>query len=303
MPELPEVETTRRGLAPHLTGRVITGLLVRQPRLRWPVPTDLPHRLEGGRIVALDRRGKYLLFHVEGRQGGFLIWHLGMSGSLRLVPADFPADRHDHVDLLVESGACVRLRDPRRFGALLWQTGPAEAHPLLAHLGIEPLSPAFTGEWLHGALRNRHGAIKTVLMDAGLIVGVGNIYASEALFAAGIDPRRPARSLSPARCGRLVAARAGNPGTRHRGGAAAACATSSAPMGTRAISSRSTRCTGARGRPAGAAVRASACYASTAVPLFSAAAASAEDHARRAFRQTASGKARNPVVCKRFLLH
>lgn len=206
MPELPEVETTRRGLLPHVAGRTIEQVTVREPRLRWPVPRDLSQRLAGARVAGIERRGKYLLFRIDARFPGWLLVHLGMSGSLRIVPADTPPGPHDHVDLRLDTGRLLRLRDPRRFGAVLWHAGEADRHPLLAHQGVEPLSPAFTGGWLYDRTRSREAAIKPVLMDAGLVVGVGNIYANEALFQAGIDPRLPARRLGRARCARLVEA-------------------------------------------------------------------------------------------------
>ncbi len=201
MPELPEVEVTRRGLAPELLGRTLTGVVVRTPALRFPVPPDL-NRLAGQSLLALGRRAKYLLFDFGE---GSLILHLGMSGSLRLLPAATPAEKHEHVDLVFGQQA-VRLRDPRRFGAVLWQSGRAEDHPLLAHLGPEPLSEVLTGSWLYNATRRRSAPIKQVLMDAHTLVGVGNIYASESLFRAGIDPRTAARDLEAMRCARLAQA-------------------------------------------------------------------------------------------------
>lgn len=202
MPELPEVETVRRGLAPHLIGKSLQGARVRQPRLRWAVPADLDQRLRGRRILDLARRGKYLLIQLDR---GWLIVHLGMSGSLRLTPAAEPAGPHDHLDLLLEGGFALRLRDPRRFGAVLWSDAPL-THPLLARLGIEPLEPGFDGAWLYRASRNRRTPIKTLIMDAHLVVGVGNIYANEALFRAGIHPLCPAGKLSRPRCQRLAEA-------------------------------------------------------------------------------------------------
>lgn len=199
MPELPEVEVTRRGLAPELSGRRITGVIVRDARLRWPVP-DTVRRLTGRILGTVRRRGKYLLIACGN---GTLIVHLGMSGSLRLVPAGTPVGKHDHFE--VQIGARVlRLRDPRRFGAVLWTTDPPEAHRLLAHLGIEPLSRAFDGAMLHTRTRAHRTAIKSFLMDARHVVGVGNIYASESLFLAGIHPRTAAGRLSRVRCDRLV---------------------------------------------------------------------------------------------------
>ncbi len=202
MPELPEVETVRRGLAPHLEGRRLGGAVVRQARLRWPVTPDLDARLRDRLVRRVDRRGKYLVLRLDA---GDLICHLGMSGSLRLCDAKLKPEKHDHLDLLVESGPVLRYRDPRRFGALFW-CEHADTHPLLAHLGVEPLAPEFDGDTLRALCRGRSSAIKTVLMDARLLVGVGNIYANEALFHAGIDPRLPAGRLGPRRCARLAAA-------------------------------------------------------------------------------------------------
>ncbi|MGE4406217.1 bifunctional DNA-formamidopyrimidine glycosylase/DNA-(apurinic or apyrimidinic site) lyase [Pseudomonas sp.] len=202
MPELPEVETTRRGIAPHLLGQRVSRVIVRDRRLRWPVPEDLDVRLSGQRIEAVERRAKYLLIRF---QAGTLIAHLGMSGSLRLVDADLPPAKHEHVDLLLESGQALRYTDPRRFGALLWSDDPLN-HVLLASLGPEPLGEAFDGERLFRLSRGRSMAVKPFIMDNAVVVGVGNIYASEALFAAGIDPRRPAGSISRARYLKLAEA-------------------------------------------------------------------------------------------------
>jgi len=201
MPELPEVETTRRGIAPHLLGQTVERVVVRDRRLRWPIPEDLDVRLSGQRIEAVERRAKYLLIRV---QSGTLIAHLGMSGSLRLVPAELPAAKHEHVDILLGSGQALRYTDPRRFGALLWSELPLE-HPLLASLGPEPLDEGFDGRRLYELSRGRSMAVKPFIMDNAVVVGVGNIYASEALFAAGIDPRRPAGGISRARYERLAA--------------------------------------------------------------------------------------------------
>lgn len=195
MPELPEVETTRRGIAPHLVGQRVSLVIVRERRLRWPIPEDLDVRLSGQRIEAVERRAKYLLIRFEA---GTLIAHLGMSGSLRLVEGALPPAKHEHVDLLLESGQALRYTDPRRFGALLWSDDPLN-HVLLASLGPEPLSEGFDGERLFQLSRGRSMAVKPFIMDNAVVVGVGNIYASEALFAAGIDPRRPAGGISRAR--------------------------------------------------------------------------------------------------------
>ncbi|HEY0180806.1 MAG TPA: bifunctional DNA-formamidopyrimidine glycosylase/DNA-(apurinic or apyrimidinic site) lyase [Dokdonella sp.] len=201
MPELPEVETTRRGLAPHLLGRTVLGLDVRQPRLRWPIPDALRASLPGQRIDAVERRAKYLLVHTAA---GSALLHLGMSGSLRVLPASTPAGPHDHVDWRLDSGRLLRFTDPRRFGCQLWQAR-GETHALLAALGPEPLGDDFDGDHLWTRSRGRTAAVKTFLMDQGIVVGVGNIYASEALFAAGIDPRRAAGAISRARYARLAA--------------------------------------------------------------------------------------------------
>lgn len=200
MPELPEVETLMRGLSPHLAGARLLGAKVRNPRLRWPVPEALDARLRGRRIVSLSRRGKYLLLGLDQEA---IILHLGMSGSLRILTRDEAPGPHDHVDLLLEGGRRLRLRDPRRFGAVLLAEDP-ERHPLIASLGVEPLGPAFTAEHLHRLCHGRGRAIKHLLMDAHQIVGIGNIYANEALFHAGIDPRTPAGRLSRRRCETLV---------------------------------------------------------------------------------------------------
>jgi len=191
MPELPEVEITRRGLAPVLAERTITSVVVRHPRLRWPIPRNLGAILKGARIRSIRRRAKYLLLDC-GK--GTLILHLGMSGSLRMVPAGQPAGPYDHFDLTIGS-LTMRLRDPRRFGAVLWHAGDPAKHPLLAGLGVEPLSDAFTGQTLHRATRGRRAAIKHVLMDARRVAGVGNIYASESLFRARIHPSTPAHGF------------------------------------------------------------------------------------------------------------
>ncbi len=202
MPELPEVETARRGIEPHVVGRPLAGAVVRDPRLRWPVPPDLHAQLVGRRVVALARRGKYILADLGDTH---LLLHLGMSGSLSVLRADAPPRKHDHVDILLGDGQALRLHDPRRFGAVLLVPGLPEHHPLLRDLGPEPLDPAWDGEALWQATRGRTAAIKTVIMDAHTVVGVGNIYASEALFRAGIRPGTAARRLTRPACARLVA--------------------------------------------------------------------------------------------------
>jgi formamidopyrimidine-DNA glycosylase len=203
MPELPEVEVSRLGLLPHLPGQTIVRAVFRTPKLRCALPPELASTLAGKRVRAILRRGKYLLFDCGG---GWLIVHLGMSGSLRLVPVDTPPQKHDHVDLVFPE-TILRLRDPRRFGALLWHEGAdVERHPSIAALGMEPLSPEFDGEWLHAATRGRGAPIKPLLMDGHWLVGIGNIYAAEALFRAGIAPARQAGRLGRERCRRLAAA-------------------------------------------------------------------------------------------------
>lgn len=201
MPELPEVEVTRRGVARALAGRTISAVAVREPRLRWRVPESVLG-LAGRTVRSVKRRAKYLLIDCGDGQ---LIVHLGMSGSLRVLPAGAAFDKHDHFDLVL-GDRLLRLRDPRRFGAVLWSAAGGAPHRLLAHLGIEPLSRALTGERLHALTRAHRAAIKVFLMDGRRIAGVGNIYASEALHRAKIDPRTPARRLSPGRCARLARA-------------------------------------------------------------------------------------------------
>lgn len=202
MPELPEVETTCRGIAPHLIGQRVTRVVVRNARLRWPVPEDLDVRLSGQKIVSVERRAKYLLINAEV---GSVLSHLGMSGSLRMVAAGTPVAKHDHIDIELESGWVLRYTDPRRFGAMLWTTEPVLQHKLLQKLGPEPLLDDFSPDHLYQCSRGRSTAIKPFIMDNAVVVGVGNIYASEALFAAGIDPRREAGSVSKARYAKLTA--------------------------------------------------------------------------------------------------
>lgn len=201
MPELPEVETTRRGLL-GVVGQRIDQVVIREHRLRWPIPLSLPEILKDQHWLELDRRAKYILARCER---GTLLLHLGMSGRLCLLAGDEPAQKHDHIDIVFESGQRVRLRDPRRFGAVLWLEGDPLQHPLLASLGPEPLEDAFDGAYLYRETRTRSAPIKTVIMDSHLVVGVGNIYASESLFRAGINPKIPANKLSKPRCERLVA--------------------------------------------------------------------------------------------------
>jgi len=204
MPELPEVETTRRGLAPHCAGRALVRLKVREPRLRWRVSDALPTQAAGRRIESVGRRGKYLVLALEGEFN--LLLHLGMSGHVRVVSARQPVKPHDHVDFCLDDGAILRFNDPRRFGSLHGIEGPAEGHPLLAGLGPEPLSEAFTGARLHRTAQGRRVPIKSLIMDSHVVVGVGNIYATEALYRAGIHPARAAGRIARARYDRLVAA-------------------------------------------------------------------------------------------------
>lgn len=201
MPELPEVETTLRGVAPHIVGHAVVALKVREPRLRWPVPPELERNLKGQTLRHAARRGKYLL--LEFARGTVLI-HLGMSGSLRIVPVGTAAATHDHVDIQF-GDKLLRYHDPRRFGSILWQLGDAHCHALLAQLGPEPLSEAFSGEYLFTRTRKRTQNIKQFLMDSKVVVGVGNIYANEALFMAGIKPIRKAGSVTRRECDELVA--------------------------------------------------------------------------------------------------
>lgn len=203
MPELPEVETTRRGIEPYVVGRTVLRLTVRNPRLRWRVPTKLVRELPGQTIQAVARRGKYLLL---GTPAGTAILHLGMSGSLRVVACGQPADQYDHVDIALDNGDCLRLRDPRRFGSLLWTRDDPLRHKLLRDLGPEPLAPDFTGDHLFAKSRMRKRAIRDFLLDSQVIAGIGNIYANEALFVAGVRPTRPAGKITRAQYDRLTTA-------------------------------------------------------------------------------------------------
>jgi formamidopyrimidine-DNA glycosylase len=209
MPELPEVEVTRRGVAPHIEGRVVERVLLRRDGLRWPFPAGLDALLRGQRILHTGRRGKYLLI---GFSHGTLIVHLGMSGHLRVLPAETAPKKHDHFDLVIHSAAglqALRLHDPRRFGAVLWHgvnDGDLEQHVLLRGLGVEPLEAGFSGELLYRQTRARSAPIKQVLLAGDIVVGVGNIYACESLFRAGINPKTPAGRISRGRYDKLAAA-------------------------------------------------------------------------------------------------
>lgn len=205
MPELPEVETTRKGIQPKTEQQSITHMVIRNPSLRWPVDSRLPEKLSGLTVLKVGRRGKYLL--LETRKGTLLI-HLGMSGNLRVLPKGTPVQKHDHIDIEFENGFLLRLNDPRRFGAVLWHEpieGESHEHALLAKLGPEPLSDAFNGDALYQSARNRKVAIKSLIMNSQVVVGAGNIYANESLFLSGIHPRTPAQKLTRKQCVELAA--------------------------------------------------------------------------------------------------
>jgi formamidopyrimidine-DNA glycosylase len=201
LPELPEVETIRRYLEPRLAGRRIAGMTIRHTGLRWPVSRTLPKELTGQTIKAVQRRAKYLLLRCEQ---GTLILHLGMTGRLTVIPSATPTVKHDHLDLLLDNQKCLRFNDSRRFGSVLWTTRDPSRHPLLVDLGLEPLAAGFTGAYLHERALGRTVAVKNFIMNQNIVVGVGNIYASEALFQAGIQPERPAGGLSLKRHERLA---------------------------------------------------------------------------------------------------
>ncbi|OED44360.1 DNA-formamidopyrimidine glycosylase [Endozoicomonas sp. (ex Bugula neritina AB1)] len=201
MPELPEVETTRRGIQPHVEGCRIKEVVIREFRLRWPIPENINQILHGKTIQSIKRRAKYLLFDLDT---GHLIVHLGMSGSLRILNIAEAPKKHNHVDIILDSGHCLRYHDPRRFGAILWTTEPVDEHSLLSHLGPEPLTSDFTSQHLFKCSRGRSQPVKTFIMDNHTVVGVGNIYASEALFKAGIRPDRPCGKISKTRYERLT---------------------------------------------------------------------------------------------------
>ncbi len=204
MPELPEVETTRRGIRPLLVGRRVQAVVVRQRQLRWPVTPALDEALPGRTISDVRRRAKYLLLDTD--PAATVLLHLGMSGRLRVVPAATPAAKHDHLDLVLDDGCALRLTDPRRFGACLWIPAGGPPHPLLRHLGAEPLTAALTADYLYRVARRRRVAVKNLLMDSRVVCGVGNIYANEALFRASIHPLRAAGNISLRRYAALVEA-------------------------------------------------------------------------------------------------
>ena len=196
MPELPEVETTRRGIEPHINQQIIDECIIRFPTLRWPIPTEIIDRLPGQKIQRVSRRSKYVL--IETQQGTLLI-HLGMSGSLRVLQKDTAVEKHDHFDLVLENGKCLRLNDPRRFGAILWhpiEAGEISEHALIKKLAPEPLSDAFNAEFFYNAIKKRSVPIKTAVMNSEIVVGAGNIYANESLFLSGLHPSKRANSLT-----------------------------------------------------------------------------------------------------------
>ena len=201
MPELPEVETTRRGIIDHIKDKKIERVIVRQSALRWPVPRDLRPKLSGQSVYDVQRRAKYLLLRTRS---GTLLIHLGMSGSLRVLSHDVPPAKHDHIDLIFAGGSCLRYTDPRRFGSFLWHEGEPNSHQLLNRLGPEPLTESFDGGHLFRASRNRRTPVKSFIMDSRVVVGVGNIYANEALFLSGIHPKRAAGRIGRRRYDQLA---------------------------------------------------------------------------------------------------
>ena len=256
MPELPEVETTRRGLEPHILGKRITGVVLRRDSLRWPIPYEIVERLPGEKILAIERRAKYLLMHTAA---GSALWHLGMSGSMRVLKAGTPTGKHDHVDIELTGKRIIRFTDPRRFDCLLWQPA-GEIHPLLRKLGPEPLSPEFTGEYLYHKSRGKTAAVKSFLMDQAVVVGVGNIYAAESLFRAGISPlRKPA--VCPRRAMKNWRPRPKKFLLMPLSAAVLRCAISSIPIPNPVTSNRNWMCTAVRASPASDAV---GCCASSA---------------------------------------
>ncbi|KOR32612.1 hypothetical protein TI05_06225 [Achromatium sp. WMS3] len=203
MPELPEVETIRRGIAPYLEGDCIVNIITRIDKLRWPIPTNLKTQVINSQIDSITRRAKYLLINLPH---GSVIIHLGMSGSLRILPSSTPPQPHDHFDLVLSTKQCLRLRDPRRFGAVLWQLKPVMSHPLLQNLGPEPLESNFTGSYLMQMATKRRLAIKNFIMDSKVVSGVGNIYANESLFQIGVHPQRSCQDLTMIQYNKLVSA-------------------------------------------------------------------------------------------------
>lgn len=203
MPELPEVETTRQGIAPAIEGHRIKEIIIRHPRLRWPIPPEITTVFKGQLLKTIDRRAKYLLLKTKV---GTLILHLGMSGRIHILPSDTPPKKHDHVDIIFDHDLCLRFTDPRRFGCLLWTADDPEKHSLLAHLGPEPLSAEFNARYWYKIMQQYQQPIKQLLMNSERVVGVGNIYANEALFLAGIHPKRNPQTLTEIEAKNLVAA-------------------------------------------------------------------------------------------------
>ena len=204
MPELPEVETSRRGIEPHILNKTIKDVVIRQHKLRWPIPKSLPDKIKHQKLVQVDRRGKYLLLNFDNNDT--VIIHLGMSGSLRICTPSTTIGKHDHIDFIFSNKKVLRLNDPRKFGCVLWTNKTIDEHKLLSKLGPEPLGDEFNAEYLYTQSRKRNCSIKTFIMNSHVVVGVGNIYASESLFMAGINPIRKAGSLSRPRCDKLVIA-------------------------------------------------------------------------------------------------
>lgn len=203
MPELPEVETTRKGIAPYVVDETVVNVIIREKQLRWPIPTRLKHSLKDQQIKKLQRRAKYLIFYTDN---GCMLLHLGMSGSLRIIADNQPPGRHDHVDIVFGSGNILRFHDPRKFGSIHWTKKDPMQHKLICRLGPEPLVNTFNTDYLYSRSRNRTQSIKTFIMDSRIVVGVGNIYASESLFLAGINPNRKAGGVSKASYEKLVVA-------------------------------------------------------------------------------------------------
>ncbi len=204
MPELPEVETSRRGIEPHILNKKIKKVIIREHKLRWPIPKSLPEKIANKKLVEISRRGKYLLLSFD--HTSTVIIHLGMSGSLRICSPSTAAGKHDHIDFIFKNGKVLRLNDPRKFGCVLWTKHDINKHRLISKLGAEPLTETFNTEYLYQLSRKRRCSIKAFIMNSHIVVGVGNIYASESLFIAGINPLRKAGSLSRLRCERLVIA-------------------------------------------------------------------------------------------------
>jgi formamidopyrimidine-DNA glycosylase len=201
VPELPEVETSRRGIEPHLLNKTINKVDIRQHKLRWPIPKNLPAIASGKKILSIRRRAKYILLQLDD---GNIIIHLGMSGSLRICNSKTPPEKHDHIDIIINGDKALRLRDPRKFGCVLWAPDNINEHKLIGSLGPEPLGDEFDTDYLYRKTSNRSCSIKALIMNSHIVVGVGNIYASEALFRSGINPKRKAGNISKRRIDKLV---------------------------------------------------------------------------------------------------